>query len=62
MKLVLQIEPRSINKSLLAGKCKLCEIFRGICDIYREKYSMNYEFTNTENIGVLHKTKKLAMI
>ena len=36
MGLPLQIEQRSVIKYLLAEKCDPCEIYRGMCDVYRE--------------------------
>ena len=36
MGLPLQIEQRSFIKYLLAEKCKLCEIYRRMCEGYRE--------------------------
>ena len=36
MGLSLQIEQRSVIKYLLAEKCKPCEIYRRMCDVYVE--------------------------
>ena len=36
MGLPLQIEQRSVIKYLLAEKCKACEIYRRMCDVYGE--------------------------
>ena len=37
MGLPLQIEQRSVVKSLLAKKCKVCEIYGKMCDVYRKR-------------------------
>ena len=48
---VLQAEQRSVIKFLVGKKCKPCEIYKRICDVYRE---MCFSKTNKQK----KKTKK----
>ena len=45
-------EQRSVIKSLVAEKCKPCEICKRMCDVYREEYFSPKNFTNWLNIGL----------
>ena len=43
---VFQLEQRSAIKFLVAEKCKTCEIFRSMCDVYKEAHFSQKMFTN----------------
>ena len=44
------LEQRSDIKSLVAEKCKLCEIYWRICDVFRETYFSQKMFANRLNM------------
>ena len=41
-----RLEQRSVIKFLLAEKCKQCEIYKTMCDVYREIWA-EHRFTIT---------------
>ena len=47
-----RLEQRSIIKFLMA-KCKPCEIYQRICDVYGEVHSNQKMFTNELNMGLI---------
>ena len=50
MGLPLQIEQRSVIKYLLAEKCKQCEIYRRMCNVYREAcFSQNFFYKSAKH-------------
>ena len=58
MGLSLQIEQRSFIIYLLAEKCKPCEIYRRMFDVYREAYFSQKMFTNEINMGLFVTTNR----
>ena len=47
-----RLEQRSVIKFFLTKKCKLCVIYRKMCDVYREACFSQKMFTNDHNIGL----------
>ena len=44
---------KSVIKFLIAEKCKLCEVYRSMCDIYGEAcFSQKKKLTNGLNMGL----------
>ena len=52
-----KLEQRSVIKSLVAEKCKPCEIYRRICNVYREASSYQKIYTNWLNMGSPQQTR-----
>ena len=48
-----RLEKKSVIKFLVAENCKLCEIYRRMCDAYREACFSQKKFMNRLNMGLL---------
>ena len=48
-----KLEQMSFIKYLVVAKCKSCEIYRRMCDVYEEAYSPNRIFINGLDTGLL---------
>ena len=47
-----RFEQRSVKKFLVAEKCNPCEIYRRMCDVYREACFSQKMFTNGLNMSL----------